>query len=327
MVSLLGGQFLADIEHICLGSVSYDSDTSSSVTSRSVGSIVSDASRASDGSRGCRPRVTNTTVVSRGHHFFPSHLSHLVQEHLLPESDHNFETQECLSEIQPSMDKDSLEASFIGSSHKIQCTYDPSDLEYALPDQLAQNYSSKLNFGESKNATSSEVWDKQTRGTAGGVHRPNTTSSENGKISDEDHEGKESNTVCNSTCIEEMTKHLQDHKSQGKDTKRRGKSASQTQSYAPEKNSSNDTEPQRELAEYDSKGEDMPQVSQPLKPQDEESVEGGNSRNDSGQGKEAQNAAALTHYLQKGCGAKILIALDQLGVSVSFIVKMVIPVH
>ncbi|KAK7071964.1 hypothetical protein SK128_010244, partial [Halocaridina rubra] len=58
VVNLLSSQFLADIEHICLGSASYESDVSSSATSRSVESIVSDASQTSDTGKGCRPRIT-----------------------------------------------------------------------------------------------------------------------------------------------------------------------------------------------------------------------------------------------------------------------------
>ncbi|XP_068245807.1 lysosomal-trafficking regulator isoform X3 [Palaemon carinicauda] len=58
IINLLSAQFLADIEHICLGSASYESDVSSSATNRSVESIVSDGSQASDFGKGCRPRVT-----------------------------------------------------------------------------------------------------------------------------------------------------------------------------------------------------------------------------------------------------------------------------
>ncbi|XP_066957517.1 lysosomal-trafficking regulator isoform X3 [Macrobrachium rosenbergii] len=65
VINLLSAQFLADIEHICLGSASYESDVSSSATSRSVESIVSDGSQASDFGKGCRPRVTGKQLGRR----------------------------------------------------------------------------------------------------------------------------------------------------------------------------------------------------------------------------------------------------------------------
>ncbi|CAL4142217.1 unnamed protein product, partial [Meganyctiphanes norvegica] len=75
VVSLLGGQFLADIEQICLGSASYDGDSASSATSNtSLQSLESCAS--SDGPRdptsataqhhGCRPRVSSKHQTPTG---------------------------------------------------------------------------------------------------------------------------------------------------------------------------------------------------------------------------------------------------------------------
>lgn len=99
-MSLLGGQFLADIEHICLGSVSYDSDeASSSATSRSVESIISDAaSLVSDGSRGCRPRITKRVVAKnrRSHSFKePQDSSHAACQDSIAEG--------CNSDVLPVM--------------------------------------------------------------------------------------------------------------------------------------------------------------------------------------------------------------------------------
>lgn len=331
VVSLLGGQFLADIEHICLGSVSYDSDTSSSATSRSVGSIVSDASRASDGSRGCRPRVTNTTAASRSHCFtFPSHLPHLVQEHLLPDSDHNSETQEQLPEVQPASDKDSSKAFFKCNSHKAQCNYDPSDSESVLPDQHPLNYSRRVSpEGELTEITGhrsvfSEALSRQTKGASESVDIPNSTPTDNGKFSDEDHEreAKETNTICDSPCSEGMGSHLQDNSNQNCEIICEGNSTLQNKSSASEKESNDGTEAERktfQLTECDNQVGEVPQALQSPKTRVEETQEESNSGNDSGQGKEAQNAAALTLYLQKGCGAKILVALDQLGVAVSLL--------
>lgn len=322
-MSLLGGQFLADIEHICLGSVSYDSDTSSSATSRSVGSIVSDASRASDGSRGCRPRVTNMTAASRGHCFtFPSHLPHLVQEHLLPDSDHNFETLEQLAEVQPTLDEDTPKKFFSGSSQKVQSTHDPYDSESVLPDQQTTNYSSRLSSeGEltenrSQRSAISETSSRLAKSTSEDVHTPDSTPTENGKLSDEDpeREAKETNTICESPCSEGMAKDSQDNSNPDHELKYEGNSTLQNKSSASEKENDDGTEAQgREFQE------EVPQILQSPKVEVEESQEGSNSGKDSGQGKEAQNAAALTHYLQKGCGAKILVALDQLGVAVSLL--------
>lgn len=329
-MSLLGGQFLADIEHICLGSVSYDSDTSSSATSRSVGSIVSDASRASDGSRGCRPRVTNTTVASRSHCFtFPSHLPHLVQENLLlPDSDNNFETQEQYPEVQPTSDKDSSKAFFKCNSHKAQCNCDHSDSESVPPDQHSLNYSRRLiPEGELTVITGhgsdiSEPLSRQTKVASESVRSLTSTPTETGKFSDEDHEreGKETNTICDSPCIEGIASHLQDSSNQNYEILCEGNSALQNKSSTSKKESKDGTEAKRKtflLAECDHQGGEVSQVLQSPKTQVEESQEESNSGNDSGQGKEAQNAAALTFYLQKGCGAKILVALDQLGVAVS----------
>lgn len=327
-MSLLGGQFLADIEHICLGSVSYDSDTSSSATSRSVGSIVSDASRASDSSRGCRPRVSNT-IASRGHRFtFPAHLPHLVQEHLLPDSDHNLETQEHSAEVQPTLDKDMSKSNFKDNSQKVECGHDPYDSESVVADKHSLNYSSRFSSesepteGVGHGSTFTEAAGSQMRGTTEGIHSPNSTPTENGRFSDEDHErkGKETNIVCDSPCNEGMTNHPQENSNQNQDPKNEVSSAFQNKSSILERDSNEGTEVQRvvlQLADCDTQEEEAPQVLQSPKAQVEEIQEASNSGNDSGQGKEAQNAAALTHYLQKGCGAKILIALDQLGVTVS----------
>lgn len=44
-----------------------------------------------------------------------------------------------------------------------------------------------------------------------------------------------------------------------------------------------------------------------------------NAASETVQGHEAQNAATLKRYLLQGCGAKILVVLDQLGVTVSML--------
>lgn len=323
-MSLLGGQFLADIEHICLGSVSYDSDTSSSATSHSIGSIVSDASHASNGSKGCRPRVTNITAANQGHCLnFPSHLPHLVQEHLLPDSDHSFETQEQFPDVQPTLDKNNSKAFFRGNSKKVQCTYDPYESESVLLGQHTLNYSNRFSSeGELAKNTEhgsafSETLSRHTKGTSS-VHNSNNSPTEKGKLSDKDHEKevKETNTICDYSCSEGLSKHSQDNGNERQNLENKNKISTS------EINSNYGTEAQRKLFQLAACGnqqEKVPQVLQSPKAQVEESKLNSNSVNDYGQGKEAQNAAALTHYLQKGCGAKILVALDQLGVAVSFL--------
>ncbi|XP_063878429.1 lysosomal-trafficking regulator-like isoform X2 [Scylla paramamosain] len=296
VVSLLGGQFLADIEHICLGSVSYDSDASSSATSRSVGSIVSDASRASDGSRGCRPRVTSTATAARSHRFtFPSHLPHLVQEHLLPDSDHIGENQEHSPEAQPSQDKD---------SKPWGCNSEKEGREIAGEESTLSGASSL-----------------QMKGTKKEAHSSNVTPTENGNDSGTDHgEENKSNSLSQSPCSEGTTQPPQDHGNQTPEPKKEATLVSIP--HSPSQDKSSGAEQEGDDAPEAERDESLPvrcegqgeEVLQSPKTQAEENQEASNSGNDSGQGKEAQNAATLTHYLQKGCGAKILVALDQLGV-------------
>lgn len=331
VVSLLGGQFLADIEHICLGSVSYDSDASSSATSRSVGSIVSDASRASDGSRGCRPRVTNT-AAARGHRFtFPSHLPHLVQEHLLPDSDHNCENQEHLAEAQLSLDKGSSKLAFKGTRQETECNLDTYDSDSVPADQSTTHtanepwkYNSESEATENAGQGSAFSGDssQQIKGTNKNAQSSNITPTENGNDTNKDHrEGNVPNSLSQSPCSEGVCK-PQNHDNQSPDKRNEGNEVtldvpSQDKSSEGEQGSDDAPEAQRDESlpmHCEAQGEELPQSP---KTQAEESQEGSNSGNDSGQGKEAQNAATLTHYLQKGCGAKILVALDQLGVVVS----------
>ena len=330
MVSLLGGQFLGDIEHICLGSVSYDSDASSSATSRSVGSIVSDASRASDGSRGCRPRVTNTSTATRGYRFtFPSHLPNLVQEHLLLDSD-------LTSENHNLPDKGGSKVAFKGTRQGTQCILDTYDSDGVpanqspthTPDQPWRNDSENE---PTENANQEPVFSGATSEQVKGT---NTTPTENGNNSDNDlTQDKEPNDLSQYPCNGDTTEPSQNHTNQTPEPEYIGRKGSEDINHSPSHDKSSETEEETDDAPEAERDETLPMRSEGQgedpphsNTQEEESQEGSNSGNDSGQGKEAQNAAALTHYLQKGCGAKILVALDQLGVVVSVLLGVVMSV-
>ncbi|KAG7172070.1 hypothetical protein Hamer_G001063, partial [Homarus americanus] len=278
VVSLLGGQFLADIEHICLGSVSYDSDASSSATSRSVESIISDASQVSDGSRGCRPRVTKRPSTGRSHSFKASlSLSQAFQD-----SDND----KCFSELLPVNLDQAKEQTQRTGGEGLECT----KTERLKSSNTVQAETNKQEELESIRIGDGGQCESESLGNET-VHTPQDIYNQNSCFKN----GESAVDISNESSILKPESTLVSHEADNTATQGIAESSSAVPKSSLHSNANvssspivNDPAP---AASTTGTGQDL------------------------GQGNEAQNAIFLKHYLLHGCGAKILIALDQLGVA------------
>lgn len=312
-MSLLGGQFLADVEHICLGSVSYDSDASSSATSRSVGSSVSEVSRASESSRGCRPRVVARPLVKSGRTAVDS-----VQLPRNPgrsrgcDSGQSSESQDQLVDMQgqvPEYERqekcddrlvlshqhqdqhtNSVHDSFLHHSGEIAVRgHDTQDVT-PTEDTRVDICSTKSTVPERQQSTSSPQsrttqQEKETSEVLeNGVECPHESHASDSSFNEH------SQDTSNQTPTPRTTRTLSHT---DKDTAHGSNRTSRSTAAPPQES----RQPQGSTGRQGAK----------TTPQDGESE----------QGKESQNAAMLRKYLLHGCGAKILITLDRLGVAVS----------
>ncbi|XP_071541821.1 uncharacterized protein [Panulirus ornatus] len=269
VVSLLGGQFLADIEHICLGSVSYDSDASSSATSRSVESIISDASQVSDGSRGCRPRVIKKTNTGKSHSFKDS----IDPSQALQDTDKAKHHSELL---------------LVSVDH----TKEPSDNTHGLLECTQIEKQESLNTvpaGNKRQVDFSCTKDHDSR------------KCQNESLSKEKDVLHEYHNHSSCSKIETVVGLVEPGSvSPGKDV-----DVTETQ-VVSEFSSSVNKSSQHSPAQASSSSVNCGQtVVASTK----------NTGQEASHGNEAQNAASLKHYLLHGCGAKILVALDHLGVA------------
>nr|XP_027233429.1 uncharacterized protein LOC113824841 [Penaeus vannamei] len=261
VVSLLGGQFLADIEHICLGSASYDSDaSSSSATSRSVESIISDTSHVSDASGGCRPRVSKKASNGR---------SPLVRDCVESTNIHDIGNK-----YQKDITALSETTRDLSISTDTKCVSVVED-NYTCTEIRTKENKEFTNGGEESDVVKEDTW-----------------------VSKELHAEKcQNESLLNTMELNEGLVHSSREQSDPIFTSNQSNlNSSQSAPASTSSHSDHDLQP----------------------PQ--------NAASETVQGHEAQNAATLKRYLLQGCGAKILVVLDQLGVTIS-ILKDVVGGH
>lgn len=320
VVSLLGGQFLADVEHICLGSVSYDSDASSSATSRSVGSSVSEVSRASEGSRGCRPRVVARPMVKAGRTTVDTaQLPRTPGRSRGCDSGQSSENQDQVVDIQGQVteyqrQEKSDDRLVMSCQHQDQhtpagVTFDHDSALHHPSEMVVREHDDRSNITSViQDVTPTEetrVDGCATKST--GVERENSPLSRSCQQEKETSGVLENGVECpnESHASDSFNEHSQDTSNQTP-TPRSTKTLNQTDKEPVHSNRMN-----RSNAPQESRPPQGSSGRQGIKPAPQDG--------ESEQGKESQNAAMLRKYLLHGCGAKILITLDRLGVAVSIL--------
>ncbi|XP_069997726.1 lysosomal-trafficking regulator isoform X2 [Penaeus vannamei] len=289
VVSLLGGQFLADIEHICLGSASYDSDaSSSSATSRSVESIISDTSHVSDASGGCRPRVSKKASNGR---------SPLVRDCVESTNIHDIGNK-----YQKDITALSETTRDLSISTDTKCVSVVED-NYTCTEIRTKENKEFTNGGEESDVVKEDTW-----------------------VSKELHAEKcqneslcEHNGTCNNNSQDDSHQDSANAILNGK-----GARLAYTESAIPNANSNKNeglVHSSREQSDpiFTSNQSNLnSSQSAPASTSshsDHDLQPPQNAASETVQGHEAQNAATLKRYLLQGCGAKILVVLDQLGVT------------
>lgn len=292
-MSLLGGQFLADIEHICLGSASYDSDaSSSSATSRSVESIISDTSHVSDASGGCRPRVSKKASNGR---------SPLVRDCVESTNIHDIGNK-----YQKDITALSETTRDLSISTDTKCVSVVED-NYTCTEIRTKENKEFTNGGEESDVVKEDTW-----------------------VSKELHAEKcqneslcEHNGTCNNNSQDDSHQDSANAILNGK-----GARLAYSESAIPNANSNKNeglVHSSREQSDpiFTSNQSNLnSSQSAPASTSshsDHDLQPPQNAASETVQGHEAQNAATLKRYLLQGCGAKILVVLDQLGVTVSML--------
>lgn len=294
VVSLLGGQFLADIEHICLGSASYDSDaSSSSATSRSVESIISDTSHVSDASGGCRPRVSKKTSNGRS----PA-------------------VRDCV---------DSTNIHDIGNKYQKDITA----LSEATRELSISTETKHVSVVEDDFAcTEIRIKDKKEF-TSGGDE--SDVLKEDTWVSKELHAEKcqneslcEHNGTCNNNSHDDSHQDSANVIVNGKGARLSNSESAIPNATSEENEGSVHSSRERKDPIFTSNqsnshdsNHSAPASTSSQSDRDQRPPQ--NAASEAVQGNEAQNAAILKRYLLQGCGAKILVVLDQLGVTVSML--------